>query len=404
MSKKTGHSSKEMKELLSRGFFNRRYIVRNILSATMLVTFLVFAVGISALVKGDAAEAQDDKSVTAADEDLDELLANEVFSRTTEDQKPIEVAVTNENKDNNKVTDADKEAGAEVSAIDTTPVSNSKYANRFIAIENGINIRKGAGADYDAIAYLDIGMVGEFIDTYDDWSHIVVGDLDGYVKSEFILTGDKAAEYAEQNHYDIDTLSYYEAYEDDDTDSYDEAGNDTDENDYEDTEDSDSGETTEDTYEEPSEDTEPEDNYQEQDTEDEPNDGGNEIEPEDRDELPLTDDEVTLIAAVVALEAGGECYEGQLAVANVIINRLHSGIWGNTIADVVYATNQFEVVGTDAFSAYVAAGPSGTSLQAAQEALAGTNNIGSYMSFRPTYFLNSMNLDNYTIIGNHIFF
>lgn len=54
-----------------------------------------------------------------------------------------------------------------------------------------------------------------------------------------------------------------------------------------------------------------------------------------------TDEDVTLLTAIVAAEARGECFEGQLAVANVILNRLADGRWGDTLEAVVFAPNQF---------------------------------------------------------------
>ena len=106
------------------------------------------------------------------------------------------------------------------------------------------------------------------------------------------------------------------------------------------------------------------------------------------------------MAAVMTLECGGESYEGQLAVANVILNRLQSGRWGSTMSDVVYAPMQFTVVNKSNFNTYV----SPSCLQAARDACAGTNNIGGYMSFRPLYNVDTSSLGSYTIIGNHCFF
>lgn len=51
--------------------------------------------------------------------------------------------------------------------------------------------------------------------------------------------------------------------------------------------------------------------------------------------------ETKLLAGLVMAEAGGECYEGQLAVANVVINRLEHGFWGDDIGRVIYAKGQF---------------------------------------------------------------
>lgn len=41
------------------------------------------------------------------------------------------------------------------------------------------------------------------------------------------------------------------------------------------------------------------------------------------------------------MEARGEPVEGQIAVAQVTINRVRSGVFGSSICKVVYAKNQF---------------------------------------------------------------
>lgn len=48
--------------------------------------------------------------------------------------------------------------------------------------------------------------------------------------------------------------------------------------------------------------------------------------------------EVELMAEIVELEAGGESSECRRRVAEVILNRLSSGIWGDRLVDVLYAT------------------------------------------------------------------
>lgn len=118
----------------------------------------------------------------------------------------------------------------------------------------------------------------------------------------------------------------------------------------------------------------------------------------------LSDEDITLLACIVYAESGSESYEGQLAVANVVLNRLQSGRWGSTVSDVIYAPSQFTAVNTNAFTKAMANGPSGTSLSAAQAAAAGTNNIGGFMSFRPVKNAKTDSYSSYTIIGNHCFF
>lgn len=59
-------------------------------------------------------------------------------------------------------------------------------------------------------------------------------------------------------------------------------------------------------------------------------------------ELPLTDEEIDLVALVTMAEAEGECEEGKRWVIDVILNRLDSPRFPNTIHGVIYAKNQFE--------------------------------------------------------------
>ncbi|MHB9143981.1 MAG: cell wall hydrolase [Symbiobacteriia bacterium] len=55
-------------------------------------------------------------------------------------------------------------------------------------------------------------------------------------------------------------------------------------------------------------------------------------------------DNLDLLARVVNAEAGGEPYEGQVAVAAVIINRTYAKGFPSTIAGVVYMPGAFESV------------------------------------------------------------
>ena len=48
-------------------------------------------------------------------------------------------------------------------------------------------------------------------------------------------------------------------------------------------------------------------------------------------------DDAYLLACLVYAEAGSEPYEGKLATANIVLNRLNSGKYGNTISDVINA-------------------------------------------------------------------
>ncbi len=131
-----------------------------------------------------------------------------------------------------------------------------------------------------------------------------------------------------------------------------------------------------------------------------------------------TDDEQVLLAAIIYCEAGGESYEGQLAVGYVIMNRVRSSLFPNTITGVVYEAKQFEPVSSGRLATVLAmeADPdvqgvvTDSCRRAAAEVLTGTSNVGESLFFRTWKPVPQLitNLENagvpYYIIGNHIFY
>lgn len=120
--------------------------------------------------------------------------------------------------------------------------------------------------------------------------------------------------------------------------------------------------------------------------------------------MSFTEEEIREMACVLTLECGNQCYEGQLAIANLIINRILSGRWGNTVHDVLYAENQFSVVYTTAYANCMVNGPQESCVQAVRDAASGNNNIGSYLSYRALWSVSPSDYTDYTIIQDHLFF
>lgn len=118
----------------------------------------------------------------------------------------------------------------------------------------------------------------------------------------------------------------------------------------------------------------------------------------------VSEDDVYLLACLVHAEAGWEPYEGKLAVANVVLNRLNGGKYGNTISDVIYAKGQFSVAASGRLATVMAQGPNSESVTAAKEALAGVNNVPNYSNFRACSVANYSSYNNYSIIGTQVFF
>ena len=108
-----------------------------------------------------------------------------------------------------------------------------------------------------------------------------------------------------------------------------------------------------------------------------------------------TDD--VLLGALVQCEAGKQSYEGQLAVAAVVMNRVRSGAYPNTIASVIYASGQFVPAGNGKVEAQLEKGVMESCLQAAREAINGYTNVGTATHFRRVGNREGI------IIGDHVF-
>lgn len=93
--------------------------------------------------------------------------------------------------------------------------------------------------------------------------------------------------------------------------------------------------------------------------------------------------EVKLLAALIQCEAGGECYEGQLAVGAVVMNRVADPRFPETIAEVIYQPGQFTPVKHGKVDRVLASENIYEScLEAAREAVSGASNVGTATRFR----------------------
>lgn len=89
-----------------------------------------------------------------------------------------------------------------------------------------------------------------------------------------------------------------------------------------------------------------------------------------------------LMASIIYCEAGNQPYEGQVAVGAVIMNRVKSGSYPNSIEAVIYQSGQFGPAATGWLNKVRnSKGYSQTALQAAIDALNGANPIGSCLYF-----------------------
>lgn len=200
---------------------------------------------------------------------------------------------------------------------------------------------------------------------------------DGTVEDEYIADDD----YSEDDAYD-DTY-----YEDDSTVDADDTSDEV----YEDIEDVEEVEDaeeyveenaaapeetyTEETYTEEiyAEDTSYEDDYVEEYVE--------ETEAAEDTSSSYSASDLDLMAAIIYCEAGNQSYEGQVAVGAVVMNRVNSSSFPDTISEVIYQSGQFTPASSGTLDSALANGVPSTCYDAAAAAMAGENPVGDALYF-----------------------
>lgn len=113
-------------------------------------------------------------------------------------------------------------------------------------------------------------------------------------------------------------------------------------------------------------------------------------------------DDLALLARAVHAEAGAEPYEGKVAVGAVILNRIKSPEFPNTLAGVIYQPLAFESVA----NGIINRPPSAESLRAAQDALNGWDPVhGALFFWNPSKKVSKWIWSRKIIreIGGHVF-
>ena len=111
--------------------------------------------------------------------------------------------------------------------------------------------------------------------------------------------------------------------------------------------------------------------------------------------IDLSEEDIDLLARIIWLEARGESFEGQQAVAEVVFNRMLSEYFPDTLHEVIYEKNQF----TTADNVH-SADPCSTQYMAIEAALNGPN----ILPLDVVFFSRAPQNDNiWGSIGNHVF-
>lgn len=120
----------------------------------------------------------------------------------------------------------------------------------------------------------------------------------------------------------------------------------------------------------------------------------------DISEVSFADGDRYLLANLIYCEAGGEPYAGKLAVGAVVINRVLSSKFPDSVVGVIYQNKQFSPAGSGRLQIALASNLADANCyQAADEAMSGVTNVGSCVFFRtPIEGLTGIS------IGGHIFY
>ena len=119
----------------------------------------------------------------------------------------------------------------------------------------------------------------------------------------------------------------------------------------------------------------------------------------DFSDITFSATDLDMMAAIIECEAGGESYTGKVAVGAVVMNRVRSSLFPDTVAGVIYQKKQFSPVGSGRFAIVLARGANASCYEAAQEAMAGSSPVGNCLFFRtPIPGLTGIQ------IGGHIFY
>lgn len=120
----------------------------------------------------------------------------------------------------------------------------------------------------------------------------------------------------------------------------------------------------------------------------------------DISEVTFADGDKKLLANIIYCEAGAEPYAGKLAVGAVVINRVLSSKYPDSVVGVIYQKSQFSPVASGRYELALAVDKANADCyKAAEEAMSGVTNVGSCLYFRTP-------IDGLTgiAIGGHIFY
>lgn len=200
------------------------------------------------------------------------------------------------------------------------------------------NIRQGSDIGTDRVGKLSAGAVVTVVGEENGWLQVVSGEVEGYIRGDLLVTGDDAQQLFEASYgagadivgaeaVDEAALAAAEAQAAAQTQAEAEA------------------------------------------------------QAAQQVSASISQADLDLMAAIIECEAGGEPYEGKIGVGAVVMNRVRSSQFPNTISEVIYQSGQFSPVASGKLASVLSRGARQDCYDAARDVFAGANTVGDCLFF-----------------------
>lgn len=183
------------------------------------------------------------------------------------------------------------------------------------------NIRKSADINSERVGMLLAGAVVSVVGEENGWIQVESGEISGYIREDLLVSGEEAQQLFESVYGDSELVGA------------------------------------------------------------EPLAAAETAAPVSQQAVSVSDADLDLMAAIIECEAGGESYEGKIGVGAVIMNRIRSSQFPNTLSEVIYQSGQFTPASTGKLASVLSRGARQDCYDAARDVFAGANTIGDRLFF-----------------------
>ena len=280
----------------------------------------------------------------------------------TEDDQNIEVIQEAEQTEEEANADTDVQDAADSQDAETAEneeaqaedTQDDSWSDKVAAnVLTYANIREGADVSSQCIGRLPSGAVATVVGNDEGWLQVTSGEVNGYIREDLVVSGDEARNLYEAM-YGAGDISVEAVTVDAEAEA--------------------AAEAAARAVQASAEAEQPEQGQAAEETEADNAQAA-------AQEVSVSTSDLDLMAAIIECEAGGESYEGKVGVGAVIMNRIRSGEFPNTLSEVIYQSGQFEPTWTGKLSSVLSRGASEACYAAAQDVFAGANTIGGRLFF-----------------------